>query len=197
MHQKQIIESYKLEAGIKGKAKVDVVVECAADTGGASSSGPGGLGGAPPPAAAACTALPSLLTSYFNRLVNKQLWKLKGEGNIACAPMGIEGFLGNGKPVVSPWGRLEDDPVEVVDSAAASEPLEDSTKYEDINTVEPWAFWDQVALNYHSPPECATNCAAAAAGGDAPAVPLLRDADGDVVPALACWSFGVSLHGGG
>ncbi len=75
--------------------------------------------------------------------------------------------------------------------AAASTVLDDSTMYEDINSVEPWSFWDQVARDYHSPPECRTNCAAAAVGGDAPAVPSLRDADGDVVPSLVCCAFGV------
>ena len=144
-----------------------------------------------------CPALPSLLTSYFNRVNNKQVLKLKNGGNIACSPMGIAGILGDGKPIVSPWGRLEDDPVEVVDSASASTNLDASTKYEDVNSVQPWPFWDQVARDYHSPPECDTNCAAAAVGGDAPAVPLLRDADGNVVPALACCAFGVPARSEG
>ena len=106
--------------------------------------------------------------------------------------MGIDGILGNGQPVVSPWGYLEDAPaVAAKVAAAATNVLEDSTMYEDITSMEPWSFWDQVARDYHSPPECRTNCAAAAVGGDAPSVPSLRDADGDVVPSLACCAFGV------
>ena len=105
--------------------------------------------------------------------------------------MGIDGILGNGQPVVSPWGYLEDAPAVAAKVAAATNVLEDSTMYEDINSMEPWLFWDQVARDYHSPPECRTNCAAAAVGGDAPSVPSLRDADGDVVPSLACCAFGV------
>ncbi len=46
--------------------------------------------------------------------------KLKNGGNIACAPMGIGGILGNGQPVVSPWGHLEDAPAVAVKVAAAS-----------------------------------------------------------------------------
>ncbi len=94
-------------------------------------------------------------------------------------------------------GYLEDAPAVAVKVAAASTVLEDSTMYEDVNSVEPWLFWDQVARDYHSLPECRTNCAAAAVGGDAPADSLLRDADGDVVPALACCVFGVPARSEG
>ena len=51
-----------------------------------------------------------------------------------------------------------------------------------------------MACDYHSPPECRTNCAAAEAGGDAPSVKLLRDADCDLVPSLACCAFAVPAN---
>ncbi len=54
-----------------------------------------------------------------------------------------------------------------------------------------------MANDYHSPPECRTNCAAAAVGGDAPADLLLRDADGDLVPSLACCVFAVPANTSG
>ncbi len=140
--------------------------------------------------------MPSLLTGRKEHVRNKQMFK--SEGAVACAPMGINGFLhGDGTPTLSPWGHISDEPVEPVAKAAASEVLDDSTKYASVNNIEPWAFWEQVAQQYHSPPECSSNCAAAAVGGDAPTFALLRDADGDVVPALACCAFGAPALGGG
>ncbi len=192
VHQKQIIDAYKtgyFAPMEKKDVKDEAMPEPAAEVVGGEPSGSGYPGGAPPAAKPPDAALPSLLTSYHKRVANK--WLIKSEGMLACAPLGIEGILGDGKPSVSPWGHIGECPVEPVVQAAASEIPSDSTKYESINEDEPWDFWNQVAQQYHSPPECGTNCVAAPVGGDAPTFALLREADGDVVLVLACCLFGV------
>ena len=104
--KKQIIESYK--TGLFDadkvddlKVKVEEVPTPVVESGGSSSSSSGGPGAAVPAVAMVAASLPSLLTNYRHRIQNKQL--LKSGGDLACAPMGIAGLLGDGKPIVSPW----------------------------------------------------------------------------------------------
>jgi hypothetical protein len=89
-HQKQIIESYRLEAEKAKEVKGGVKIEPVADTVGGDSSGSGGPGGVPPAVALPSSPLPDLLTSKLSRVAQKK-FRLSGGGDLACAPMGICG----------------------------------------------------------------------------------------------------------
>ena len=93
-HRKQIIESYRLEAE---KAAKDLAkAEPFAETVGGGSSGSVGPGGAPAAVARHDPPLPGLLMSKIHREINKKIRKLENGGDLACAPMVINGFLGDG-----------------------------------------------------------------------------------------------------
>ncbi len=71
-HQKEIIESYRLEAEKAKEAKGDVAAEPVADTVGGSSCVSVGPGGAPSAVALSDPKLPDLPRSKVNRILNKQ-----------------------------------------------------------------------------------------------------------------------------